>query len=188
MGDPRKIRAKYKGPGHPWNKARIEEEKTLLSEYGLRNKTELWRVLSKLKSAQSQAKKLIAASGSQADKERGQLMQRLQRLGLIKAGTHLDDVLGLTVKDFLNRRLQTVVHKKGLSRSIDQARQFITHRHITCAGKKITAQSYLVTLQEEPNVDFIAKSSLASPEHAERKPAEKKPIAKAEEKDEEKRD
>ncbi len=185
MGDPRKLRAKFRGPGHPWNKARIEEEKALVYEYGLKNKQELWRASSKLKSAQAQAKKLIAARGAQADKERDQLMQRLQRLGMIKAGAHLDDVLGLTVKDILNRRLQTVVHKKGLARNIAQARQFITHRHITCSGKKITAPSYLVSLQEEAGVDFVAHSSLADAEHPERKlpePPEQKTEAPAEKK------
>lgn len=175
MGDPRKIRSKYKGPGHPWNQARIEEEKSLLKEYGLRNKTEIWRASSKLKTATAQAKKLIAASGPQADKEREQLLQRLQRLGLIKPGAHLDDVLGLTVKDFLNRRLQTVLYKKGFARSVSQARQFIVHNHVMCGSKKVTAPSYIVSLEEEPKVNFVANSHLASTEHPERKPIEKKP-------------
>ena len=38
MGDPRKQRKKFSGPQHPWNKARIDEEKVLLTTYGLKNK------------------------------------------------------------------------------------------------------------------------------------------------------
>jgi len=144
MGDPRKLRAKFKGPGHPWNKTRIEEEKALIREYALKNKTEIYRATSNLKKATSQAKKLIAATGSQADKERGQLLQRLRRYGLIKEGAHLDDILSLSIRDFLSRRLQTILYKKGLARSMKQARQFISHNQVLCGGKKVTAPSYFV--------------------------------------------
>ena len=44
MGDPRKIRKKYETPTHPWQKDRIDEEKTLTIEFGLKNKKEIWRM------------------------------------------------------------------------------------------------------------------------------------------------
>jgi len=188
MGDPGKLRAKFKGPGHPWNKARIDEEKALIREYGLKNKQELWRASSNLKKATAQAKKLIAATGTQADKERGQLLSRLQRYGLVKTGAELDDILGLSVKDFLSRRLQTVLFRKGLARSVKQARQFITHNQVICGGKKVTAPSYFVSLEEESTIDFAANSALANSEHPERKQPEKPPeaITESEDKNEEK--
>jgi hypothetical protein len=37
IGDPRKSRKKWERPGHPWIKARLEEEMRLLGAYGLRN-------------------------------------------------------------------------------------------------------------------------------------------------------
>ena len=41
MGDPRKIRRKYKSPSHPWQKVRMELETELKKEYALKNKKEV---------------------------------------------------------------------------------------------------------------------------------------------------
>lgn len=169
MGDPRRIKSKYAGPRHPWIKTRIEEEKLLLKEYGLKNKKEIYKINSKLKNFTKQAKRLIAEKGKQAELEKTQLIGRLNRLGLVVTAAQLEDILSLTLKDFLNRRLQTIVHKKGYARTIKQARQFITHGHITVKNKPLTIPSYLVTVAEEPAIEFLEKSSLFSPEHPERK-------------------
>jgi len=168
MGDPRRLTPNFNTPGHPWQKDRIEEEKRLLKEYGLKNKTEIWRLSSKVKNFTMQAKNLIAATGKQADREKEQLFSRLQRLGLIAAGAKLDDILGLSLKNILDRRLQSVVYKKGFSRSVKQARQFITHNHVAVGGKIITAPSYLVLQSEEPNVVLVGK--LTKTDHPERVP------------------
>lgn len=168
MGDPRKIKSKYAGPGHPWQRVRLEEERELVREYGLATKRELWKANSKLKAFANQAKRLIALRTVQADLEKKQLLDRVARLGLLKSGAKLDDVLALTLKDLLNRRLQTLVLKKGLARTPRQARQFIVHEHVMIGPKKITAPSYLVFMEEEPQISFVANSSLASAEHPER--------------------
>jgi small subunit ribosomal protein S9e len=42
----------------------------------------------------------------------------------------LDYVLALNVSDFLERRLQTLVFKLGLAKSIHHARVLIRQRHI----------------------------------------------------------
>lgn len=175
MGDPRKLRNKFSGPSHPWQRARMEEEKVLLKEYGLKNKTEIWKVNSKFKSVTKQAKKLIAATGTQADLERLQLINRLNRLGLVKPNAKLDDVLGLNLKDFLERRLQTLVFRKKLAKSAKQARQFISHEHILIGKKKVTAPSYFVKINEEPMISFASTSKLSNSEHPERKIEEKAP-------------
>lgn len=181
MGDPKKVRRKYSGPGHPWQSKRIESEKILLEEYGLKNKKEIWRSESLLKNFASQAKKLIAIKTSQGEKEKKQLFQRLEKLGLLQQGAALENVLELTLKDILDRRLQTILFKKGFARTIEQARQFITHQHINVAGRIVTAPSYLVSVEEEPTIKFLASSSLANENHPERaveepikKPAESK--------------
>lgn len=168
MGDPRRLRAKYSGPGHPWQKARIDEEKALKKEYGLKNKSEIWKLDSKLKNFAKQAKRLVALTGDQAEKEKKQLLERLERLGLIQAGATTEQVLGLSIKDILERRLQTIVCRKGLAKSMKQARQYISHGHITIGGKAIKTPSYLVKTAEENTLAFVEKSALSNPEHPER--------------------
>ena len=168
MGDPRKFKNTYSRPSHPWQSERIEEERTLVREYGLKNKSEIYRTRSKLKSFADLAKKLIAARGAQADKERQQLLSRLARLGLIKSGAQLDDVLGLQLKNLLERRLQTIVSRKGLARSVNQARQFIVHEHITVGNRTVSAPSYHVPLDEEGSIAIIPNSPYANTAHPER--------------------
>ncbi|MBW3004252.1 30S ribosomal protein S4 [Candidatus Woesearchaeota archaeon] len=174
MGDPRKLRRSYTGPSHPWQKARIEQERALKKEYGLKNKNEIWKHNSKLKNFAKQAKRLVALQGEQAEKEKKQLLERLQRLGLISAGSDTEAVLSLTIKDILERRLQTIVYRKGLANSMKQARQYISHAHILIGGKQIKAPGYIVKTDEEPTITFVEASALANPEHPERK-IEKKP-------------
>ena len=87
-------------------------------------------------------------------------------------------MLGITIKDILERRLQTIVFKKGLARGIKQARQFVTHQHIAVNDRIITAPSYLVLASEEGKVSFIPKSPLADPEHSERVIEKAKPKPK----------
>lgn len=129
---------------------------------------------SKRKSFADQAKRLIAAKSSQADKERQLLFERLIRLGLLSGSPRLDDVLSLTLEDVMNRRLQSLVYKKGLARTMKQARQFITHQHITVSGKPITAPGHLVPVGEEDTITFVQSSTLASGEHPERTPIQRR--------------
>jgi small subunit ribosomal protein S4 len=168
MGDPRRLRKKYATPSHPWRKDRLDAERALKNEYALRNKNELWKIEFILKGFKNQAKRLIAADSVQAEKERVQLMRRLERLGLIQTSVELDDVLGLTIRDVLERRLQSIVYRKGLARSMKQARQFIVHNHLALGDKKITAPNYLVEKAEEGEVAFSTNSPLGNQEHPER--------------------
>jgi small subunit ribosomal protein S4 len=166
MGDPRKSRKKYRGPSHPWQKQRIDEENALQREYGLANKKEVWRVTSLLRNYKKIAKRSIIGTG-QAQKEKEDLLRNLQSYGLLKENS-LDDVLSLKPKDFFDRRLQTVVFRKSLAHSMKQARQFITHGHITIGDRKVTVPGYMVPKREEGMIGFVVKSSLASPDHPER--------------------
>ena len=171
MGDPRKQRKKYKGPNHPWQRKRIEEERIIKKEYGLKNKKEIWKASSILRRSNIQAKKLISEKNKgnpQAEIEEKQLIGRLYKLGLLNEDAKLDDVLSLELKDILNRRLQTFVYKKGLCLTPKQARQFIVHGCIFVNGRKISVPSYLVGREEELTITFNPNSSLASDEHPER--------------------
>ncbi len=168
MGDPRRIRRKYSGPSHPWQKSRLDEERALQREYGLRNKKELWKIESKLKQFTNQAKKLIALTEEQKKVEKDQLIGKLAKLGLVSLEANEEDVLNLNIKDILERRLQTLVFRKELAKTMKQARQFIVHEHIRVESKKITAPSHIVTLKEESTIEFCQKSNLADVEHPER--------------------
>ncbi len=154
MGQPRKIRKKYSTPRHPWQKTRIDEEKNLRKEYGVKNKKEIWKMASMLRGFTTQAKKLAIDTTPQGLRERENLLNKLRAYGLVGSDAPLDAILTLTTRDIMNRRLQTLAHKKGLANTVKQARQFITHKHVTVSGKKVSSPSYLLTLEEEPTIAF----------------------------------
>jgi len=180
MGDPKKLKKKYNPLAHPWIRANIEEGKVLKQEYGLGKYTEILIASSFLKKYKDIAKKLIADKTAQGEKEKKQMMDKLHRLGLIQTGAGLDEVLSIQLKDVLERRLQSVVFRKGFARSMKQARQFITHRHVIIGNKEITSPGYMLTTAEENNLAFKTTSTLASADHPERTPlAEPSPEKKA---------
>ncbi len=183
MGDPKKHRRKYSIPLIPWNKERIEEEKELVREYGLKNKKEIYKANSLLKKFFSQSKKLVTSRTKQGEIEKQQLLNKLTGLGLLQPDAQLSDVLGISLKDLFERRLQTIVIRKKFARSMKQARQFISHHHIVVSGKKITSPSYMVTKKEEDMIIFSNSSKLSNAEHSERVILEKKPQKKKEKED-----
>ena len=167
MGSIKKIRKKYSKPSHPWRITRIEEENQIGKEYGIPKKTEIWKTISKLESFKNQAKKLSSLDNVQSAKEMQNLLSKLQSLNLIQTTTS-DAILGITLKDVLNRRLQTIVFKKDYAKSMSQARQLITHRHILVNNKIISRPSYLVKVSEENSIEISPKSSFYSTDHPER--------------------
>ncbi len=175
MGDTKKIRRKYEKPIHPWNKERIDEERNYTRTYGLTNKKEIWKAESILKGFKNQIKSFPTMEEAQAAVQKDKLRQRLLRLGLIKADTELGDVLGYTTEQILERRLQTIVQKKGLARSAKQARQMVVHEHIKVGDKKINAPGYLVSKEEEATISFTEKSPFFDEMHPERVTEEKQP-------------
>jgi len=176
MGSPRKQKKKYDKPSHPWQKDRILAEKEISREYGLKRKYEIWKMNTILKNFTQQAKSLIATQSSQSEKERDQLLARLSSLGLIETDTGVGDVLSLSLKDVMERRLQTIVFRKNLARSLTQARQFIVHEHIKVGDKIINSPSYLVPLSDEATIIFDGSSVLSKPDHPERFIEEKKEL------------
>lgn len=168
MGDPKKAKKKYKTPIHPWERTRLEDEKVLTKEFALKNKKELWKMNSVLSKFKSQAKYLITQTTEQSKKQEKLLLDKLVRMGFLKPNSNLDDVLGLTARDILRRRLQTLVYEKGMAKSTGQARQFIVHGHILVNKKKTDAPSYLVLQGEEHTIEFNPKSDLSRDEHPER--------------------
>lgn len=151
MGDPKKPRKKYERPYKPWDKIVLEETNRLAGYYGLRNKRELWRASYLAKKYRRIAREVLASpeEGVMVDP----IIRRLQKLGIVGKDATLDDLLDLTVEQFLERRLQTIVWKKGFAKTPYMARQLITHGHIRVNGRRIKQPGYLVTLDEEGAIE-----------------------------------
>ena len=159
MGDPRKLRKKLEGPRHPFNKTRIEEEMQYMGRFGLRNKKEIWKAQTILRKYRSRARASLALPEVQRENERKTIVKKLFRMGIMANEEGLtDDVLSLTVEQFLKRRLQSVVHDIGLANTPWQARQMISHGHIAINGKKVTAPSYHVQRGEEEAITYSPSS------------------------------
>lgn len=161
MGDPKKPRKTWSSPRHPWRREILMEESRLLGVYGLRNKRELWKAASIVRYFRHRARALLAAPPEVREREEKTLIGKLIKLGLLKEGAKLDNILDLRVEDLLERRLQTLVYKKGLARTIYEARQLIVHGHIAIRGRRIRSPGYLVTVDEEPYISYYQYSSLA---------------------------
>jgi small subunit ribosomal protein S4 len=158
MGDIRKPRKKWSGPSHPWLKPQLQEEEELLINYGLRNKREIWIAQSLIRKFRHQARALLALPPTERALRERSLIARLTKIGLLKAESTIDSILGLRTKDLLERRLQTIVFRKGLAKTIYQARQLVVHGHIAIAGRRVTSPGYIVPLDEENLIDFYHSS------------------------------
>jgi small subunit ribosomal protein S4 len=165
MGDPKKQRKKYETPRFPWRTDILQEELKLLGQYGLRNKHELWRHETTLSRFRGIARSLIGRPPEERQRMEEELLARLKKLGLLHETAALDDVLDLTKEDHLERRLQTIVFRKSLSKTIHQARQLITHGHVTIGDRRVTIPSYIVTKEEEKQVTYTPKSPIANQTH-----------------------
>ena len=166
MGDPKRQRKLYSKPMHHWDKERIEEENALMKEYGFKNKRELWKMTSMLRKFKERAKQYVKEDPKNISL-RKELIKKLYSLGLVDLDAKIDDILGLPLKKILDRRIQTIVFKKGLALSIRQARQFIVHGAIMIGDRKITSPSYIVKRDEEDKVRINPKSKLSGPDHPE---------------------
>jgi len=168
MGDPKFSRKLYETPNHPWQAARIKEEGEICKKYGLKNKTEVWKARSKLRSIRGQARDLQGKQLTgleQVARETTGLLGRLQRMGMVSEGAKLDDILGLNVESVLMRRLQTMVYLKGLAATPVQARQLIVHGHIAVNGSRVNVPGYHVMKGEEAAIEYAVSSPLQNLDH-----------------------
>lgn len=175
MGSPKFPKKKYNTPLHPWKENRIESERELIKKYGLKNHKEVWKAKTYLERYRHQARELLAKIGGkdpQVKKESEQLLLHLTRMGILPAGSSLDDVLALETESILSRRLQTLVFLKGFSSTTNQSRQLINHGHIAIEDRKITIPSYIVSKDEENDINYNDRSPLTELSHPARPKAD----------------
>ena len=166
MGDPKFPSKHYNTPSHPWQKTRIEQERTLTHQYGLKSKKEIWKADTKVREMRRQARKLTAkANDQQAQKEKELLLGKLNRLGMLEQGAALEDILRMSPENILDRRLQTQVYLQGLASTVKQSRQLIIHGHISVEGAVNRVPGMLVTKTQEKNITYSPSSALNSDLH-----------------------
>ncbi len=145
----RKLKNQLRKPRRPWDKERIEQEKKILKSYGLRKKKEIWKTESILRAFRRRARNLAAKKNEMEEKK---LLDRLQKLGVFEKKATLTDVLGLTAENLLERRLQTIVFRKGFANTLKHSRQLITHGHVLINDKKIIYPGFLVSKELENSI------------------------------------
>jgi len=148
----------YSRPKRPFDKVRIDEEAKIKKDFGLKNKKEIWRAEAKIKTIREQAKKLISAS----EAEQQILFNKLKKMGL--QANSIADVLSLDKKDYLKRRIQTVILNKNLASTPKGARQLITHKRVFIDGKIVDSPSYIVPVNSENKISLKEKKKTSKKE------------------------
>ncbi|MEM4719929.1 MAG: 30S ribosomal protein S4 [Candidatus Bilamarchaeaceae archaeon] len=170
MGDPRRLRNKFSKPKRLWDEDRIKRDTQLKKEYGLKNSSEIWKADEELRKYRREARRLLSLGEEERLADAKKILTKLSRLGIMKGGT-IDDILSLSVRDILERRLQTIVYRKGLAKSPKQASQLITHGFISVNGRKVNVPSYLVLAKEEDTIKYTKPIDLSAGEFKEEKKA-----------------
>ena len=155
----------YSRPKKIYESARIKEENVLLDKYGLKNKREIWKTIAKVDYFRRRAKALAKES----PEEQQALFNKLKNLGLNT--NSITDVLALHTENLFERRLPTVVAKRGLAKTPKHARQMVVHKRVSIDGKRNNTPSYIVRVSEENQITV--------------KKSERKPKIPVEEKQEE---
>ena len=167
----KKLTQTYETPNEGWEEERINREHELTEEYGLQNKREIYKAQSELRSLRRQARNIFATQDQTQKKE---LLQKVQKLGLIPKDGKLEDILTLNVEDILDRRLQTAVNRRGHSDTATQARQLVTHGHVYIGDQKVTAPGYTLDKKEEKQLEIRLPEKTNTEETKEQEEAETK--------------
>mmetsp|Transcript_11703 Transcript_11703/g.20789 ORF Transcript_11703/g.20789 Transcript_11703/m.20789 type:complete len:113 (+) Transcript_11703:138-476(+) len=86
-------------------------------------------------------------------------MRRLYKYALLnETQDKLDYALALQPNDFLERRLQTLVFKQGLAKSIHHARVLIRQKHIRVGKQVVDVPSFMVRVDSQKHIDFALTS------------------------------
>lgn len=139
----------FKRPKKAFDSPRIQSENVIVEKYGLKNKREIWKAKAKLDLMRKRAKKLFDSN----EEAQEVFLIKLRKMGYnVKT---MVDVLGLTEEDILKRRLQTFIVENKLTGTLKQARQLITHGHVSVKGRVVTVPSYHIDVDEEKSIKLL---------------------------------
>jgi len=151
MGDIKRKRKLFSRPKKLFDRERMDEENVLVKRYGLKNKREIWRAKMAISKLRRRAKALI---GKGAEEQQA-FFDKLSKMGMKIAD--VSDVLALTEESLFERRLQTFLFKKGLARTVKQARQLIVHKNVLVDGNVVNIPSFIVTKELENKIALREK-------------------------------
>lgn len=169
MGIPIKHRKKFISHKKRWDKSTIVNEAVLVQDYALKNKKEIRKVEAQLSKYKGIAKSLNRSVQTKESVEAKNFIDKLKKLGFLDINAvSLDEILDITIRELLDRRLSNILYKNKMAKTPQQARQFITHGHVVIGTRCVDSPSYLVSLAEEIAVSFKGNSSLFNENHPER--------------------
>ncbi|HTY44039.1 MAG TPA: 30S ribosomal protein S4 [Patescibacteria group bacterium] len=142
----------YSKPKKPFDKARIDEEGELIKEFGLKNKREIWKADAQVKNLREKAKRLISSD----PEKQTHLFQSMKKIGFNV--NSVGDILSLDKKDYMKRRLQTVLVEKRIASTLKGARQLITHKKVFVGNNIVNSPSYIVPVELENKIHLKIKN------------------------------
>ena len=90
------------------------------------------------------------------------LLRRMVRYGLLDESMRkLDHILSLKVEQFMDRRLQTVIRKENIARSMHHARVMLRHRHIRVGKRMVDIPSFMVRKVNDKSINHPDCSPLS---------------------------
>eukprot|EP00727_Mastigamoeba_balamuthi_P005385 m51a1_g14845 putative 40S ribosomal protein S4 (195) ;mRNA; r:714460-715174 len=151
----------YSTPRNYFQKERLDYELRLCGLYGLRCKREVYRVHYALTKIRKRARQLLMMPETSEKRifEGGALLRKLHRLGVLEESKNkLDYVLSLKHEDFLNRRLQTVIFRQKMAKSIHHARVMIRQRHISVGKQLVDQPGFMVRVDSAKQIELALTS------------------------------
>lgn len=159
MGNARRDRRIATHPLKPWNKDTLVKELQLMGIHGLKNKRELWTVLTTAKSDKKRARTLLITTDEKEFMIHGRaLLNKLIKDGLISSVDFNDaedikralrEVLNFDLNHYLERRLQYQVFKSGIARNVHHARCMIYKGQVCVKGRVVKTPSFVVKSEHQ---------------------------------------